>query len=230
MQLPPHLSTRPDLDLGAEKAAAFERLFAEITERSKQGEIVDIDYDLPAPKWQFLNWLCDTKNVLVHGSGDHNIAEFEPRQSNDIFEFGNRRAVYAASDGIWAMYFAIVDRDGPVRSLMNACVRVINEDGSRSEPYYFFSINGDALPHDPWRQGTIYILSRATFEQQAHGELRGIPYEIQQWASPEAVKPLAKIAVGPEDFPFLSQILPHDPEVIRERATRDPEGFPWFDE
>src|SRR5574338_544365 len=135
MYLPSHLSPRPDMDLSEEKVAAFERLFAEITERSKEGEIVDIDYDLPAPKWQSLNWLCDTK---------------------DVFEFGNRRAVYAASDGIWAMYFAIVDRDGPVRSLMNACIRVINEDGSRGEPYYFFSINGDALPHNPWRQGTIY--------------------------------------------------------------------------
>jgi hypothetical protein len=218
------------MDLNDEKVATFERLFAEIMERSKQGEVADIDYDLPAPKWQFLNWLCDTKDVLVHGSGDPDIAEFEPRQSNDIFEFGNRRAVYAASDGIWAMYFAIVDRGGAVRSLMNACIRVINEDGSRSEPYYFFSINGDALPHDPWRQGTIYLLPRDTFEQQAHGELRGTPYEIQQWASPVAVKPFGKIAVGPEDFPFLSQILPHEPEVIRERATRDPEGFPWMDE
>jgi hypothetical protein len=230
MYLPSHLSPRPDIDLSDEKVAAFERLFAEITERSKQGEIVDIEYDLPAPKWQFLNWLCDTKDVLVHGSGSPDIAEFEPRQSDDVFEFGNRRAVYAASDGIWAMYFAIVDRDGPVRSLMNACIRVINEDGSRSDPYYFFSINGDALPLEPWRQGTIYILPRDTFEQQPPSELRGTPYETQQWASPVAMKPIGKIAVGPEDFPFLSQMYPHDPEIMRERATRDPEGFPWFDE
>ena len=218
------------MDLNGEKVAAFERLFADITERSKQGEIVDIDYDLPAPKWQFLNWLCDTKDVLVHGSGNSDIEEFEPRQSDDVFEFGNRRAVYAASDGIWAMYFAIVDRDGPVRSLMNACVRLIDEDGSRSDPYYFFSINGDALPLDPWRQGTIYLLPRDTFEQEPPSEMRGIPYETQQWASLVAVKPIGKIAAGPEDFPFLSQMYPHDPEVIRERATRDPEGFPWFDD
>jgi hypothetical protein len=146
-----------------------------------------------------------------------------------VDEFGNRTAVYAASDGIWAMFFAIVDRERYVRSLNNACFRVIREDGSRTEPYYFFSINGDALPHDPWRKGTIYLLPRDTFEQQPPRLSRGHMAETQQWASLVAVKPIAKVAVGPEDFPFLSQIYPHDPAVVLERARNNPEGFPWLD-
>jgi hypothetical protein len=36
--------------------------------------------------------------------------------------------------------------------------------------------------------------------------------------------------VDPEDFPFLEQIVPHDPATVRLRYERDPEGFPWLDD
>src|SRR5262249_6908784 len=100
----------------------------------------------------------------------------------------------------------------------------------RSVPYYFFSINGDALPHSPWRNGTIYLLPGDSFEQQPRQLYRGFEIEPAQWASLTPVKPLAKLAVHPEDFPFLAQIVPHNPAVLRERALADPEGFPWLDE
>src|SRR5262245_42258021 len=155
MDISPYIMPRPAMDLDAQTISSFDKLYSDAVEH---GEGKEIPYNLAAPKWQFLCYLCDEKSLLVHGSGDANIEIFEPRQSNDVFEFGNRRAVYAASDGIWAMYFATVDRDRYVTSLMNACFRVLNADGSKSVPYYFFSINGDALPHKPWREGTIYLL------------------------------------------------------------------------
>ena len=31
-------------------------------------------------------------------------------------------------------------------------------------------------------------------------------------------------------FPFLDSVLPSHPALIRERAVRDPDGFPWLDE
>lgn len=49
---------------------------------------------------------------------------------------------------------------------------------------------------------------------------------IPQWASLEAVTPLARIAVAPEDFPFLAEIRGHDDAYILERAKSDPDGFP----
>src|SRR5690348_14646642 len=114
-QLPAYYLSRPLPEPDARTAAAFDRLFCEAVE---QGPGVEIDYTLSAPKWQFLCYLCDAREILVHGSGNPSIEEFEPRQSNDTEEFGNRRAVYAASDGLWAMYFAIVDRDRHVTSLV----------------------------------------------------------------------------------------------------------------
>src|SRR5262249_21320606 len=160
------------------------------------------------------------------GTGNPDIVEFEPRQSNDVDEFGNRCAIYAASDGIWALYFAILDRDNHVRSLVNACFRVIHA-GQRSDPYYYFSINGDALPHTPWRKGFIYLLPGDSFEQQPRQTHQGAEIETAHWASPVPVKPLARLPVEPEDFPFLSQIEGHDPALVRKRAQENPEGFPW---
>lgn len=227
MQLPSFYLPRPEMDLSQETMSAFDRLYAEAVELGT-GE--RIEYQLAVPRWQFICYLCDNKNVLVHGSGNPDIEEFEPRQSNDTEEFGNRKAVYAASDGLWAMYFAIVDRDRYVKSLVNACFRIVEKDGTRSAPYYFFSINDDALPHDPWRTGTLYFLPREGFEQQAMSDYEDAEVEIAQWASLKEVRPLAKITVEPQDFPFLSQIRGHNLEVLQKRTLRNPGGFPWLED
>ncbi len=226
IEIPPYFLPQPAADWGVETLTSFERLF---TQSVEAGAGAEMDYSLSAPKWQFLCYLCERKNLVLHGSGRTDIAEFEPRQSNDVNEFGNRRAVYAASDGLWAMYFAIVDRANHVTSLVNSCFRVI-EEGKRSAPYYFFSINGDALPHSPWRKGAVYLLPGDSFERQPNDDYRGAEIELAHWASLVPVRPLAKLAVGPEDFPLLAQILPHDPAVVRARALANPDGFPWLDE
>jgi hypothetical protein len=227
MPLPSYFLLRPPLDLTPATLRAFAQLYAEAV-LPAHGQT--LDYSVAAPKWQFLCWLCDTQDILLHGSGNPGIRLFEPRKSNDLDEFGNRQAVYAASDGIWPLYFAIVDRDRYVRSLINACFRVVEEDGTRSDPYYFFSVNADALPYRPWRSGTIYILPRAGFEQQPRQSYRGAELDLAQWASLVPVQPLAQVAVRPADFPFLAQIRAHDMAMVNQRAERNPKGFPWVDD
>ena len=224
MTLPSYFLPQPSANWDADTLASFDELYSEAVE---PGTGAAIEYRLTAPKWQFLCYLCDQKKILVHGSGNADIIEFETRKSNDVHEFGNRQAVYAASDGIWPLFFAVMDRENYVTSLTNSCFHVI-EAGEKHGPYYFFSINGDALPHQPWRSGMIYLLPADTFEQQARAHYRGVEIDLAQWASLVPVKPLAKLAVGPDDFPFLNQILPHDPAVIRERAKANPGGFPWM--
>src|ERR1700712_3847146 len=125
-EMPYYYLPRPPMGLSAEDLAAFDQLYKDAVE---SGPDTAINYTLDLPKWQFLCYLSDTHGILLHGSGNPNIAEFEARQSNDVGEFGNRQAVYAASDGIWPMYFAIANREGPVTSLANACVRVVDKEG-----------------------------------------------------------------------------------------------------
>jgi hypothetical protein len=213
----------------AETVEAFDRLFAASV---AAGPERPIPYTLAAPKWQFLCYLCEHQNLVLHGSGDPNLAELRPRKSNDVVAFGDREAVYAATDGIWPIYFAIVDRDGPVTSLVNSAFRIVDRPGDPEHgggPYYFFSIGGDDLPAQPWREGTVYLLPGETFERQARWVRDGLTIEAAQAASLVPVRPLAKLHVAPSDFPFLDQVRRHDPVVLRPRAEADPDGFPWLD-
>lgn len=215
----PRPTAAPDVD-------AFEALW---TEQVKPGTGATVDYRLADPRWQFLCWLADTKDVVLHGSGHPSIEEFEPRKADDVSEFGGRTAVFAASDGLWPMYFALVDR-GRVGSLVNGCAHVLGADGGRSGDYYYFSIDRDALADEPWRPGTVYVLPRQTFEAEPEEqEWYGLRLASTHWASPVPVRPLARFAVRPEDFPFLDQVNGHDPEVVGVRAAADPGGFPWRD-
>jgi len=181
------------------------------------------------PAWHLLCYLADHHGLMLHGTGDPNIEVFEPRQSTDANPFGAQSAVYAASDGIWPMYYAILDRDPPF-SLHNACCRILDSEGRASDPVYFFSIEKSALARRPFRSGFVYLLPRETFVQDPQSELGGIPFRVEHWASTKPVRPIAKVPVEPTDFPFLDQMRGHDDSVLFQRIKDDPQRFPWVDE
>ncbi|TAK12769.1 MAG: hypothetical protein EPO32_07420 [Anaerolineae bacterium] len=221
--LPDYWLTRPDLNLDEEAPKDFDEL---LDTTLRTGGCPTIEYTLPWPKWQFLCHLADHHDIALHGSGDADIALFEPRQSKDLNEFGNQKAIYAAADGLWAMFFAIVDRER-VGSITNACIRLSDETGAVHGPYYVFSVSQSALPNQPWRTGTVYILPRRTFTQQSPIAFGANQVHIAQLASFESVQPIAKLTVSPADFPFLMQIRGHDDERLQEYATALDTGAPW---
>ena len=223
MIVPDYWLTRPSVNFDETTQNAFDELLDTTRNAS---ECPTIEFTLPYPKWQFLCYLADHHDIALHGSGNANIALFEPRQSNDLNEFGNQKAIYAASDGLWAMFFAVVDRDR-VASITNACVRLADQAGTLHGPYYVFSVSQSALPAQPWRTGTVYLLPRRTFTTQL--PLAFGPYEVHiaQLASFEPVQPLAKLTITPEDFPFLLQIRGHDDARLQEYATALQTGAPW---
>ena len=127
---------------------------------------------------------------------------------------------------LWAMFFAIVDRDR-VTSVTNACVRLEEETGAVHGPFYVFSVSQSALPNQPWRTGTVYLLPRNSFITQSPMAFGSSKVHIAQLASLAPVQPLAKLTVTPDDFPFLSQIRGHDDQRIQEYATALQTGAPW---
>jgi hypothetical protein len=224
MRLPDYWLTRPSVNLDERTQNAFEEL---LNTAVSIGGCPTIPFTLPWPKWQFLCHVADHHDIALHGSGNPNIALFEPRQSNDLSAFGNQKAVYAASDGLWAMFFAIVDRDRFAMSVTNACVRLTDETGSLHGPYYVFSVSKTALPSQPWRTGTVYLLPRRTFTAQPPMAFGSSEVHIAQLASLVSIQPLAKLTVTPADFPFLMQIRGHDDQRLQEYAMALQTGAAW---
>lgn len=225
MQLPDYWLSRPAARPDAATTDLFDRLLDEVL---AGGGGRPIDYSLAAPKWQFLCHAAERSDVVLHGSGDPDIQEFEPRQPEDELEFSNRLAVFAATDGIWPMYYAVLDRDSHPALSVNASIRV----GSHvrgSAPSYFFSLSRPALERRPWRSGSVYLLPAGTFENQPPIAVGDAWVHVAQAASSVPVKPVARLEVGPEDFPFLEQVRGHDDAVVAARMAADPEGFPWFE-
>ena len=224
--IPDYWLPRPPLDLDAGTVAGFERLYNTYVQ---PGTGQAIPYDLAAPRWQFLAYLGEHYPLMLHGSGDPNIRLFEPRLAGDMIDLGNSAAVYASPDGVWPMYYAIVDREHYNMTLINACVRIQPTGGEPGEPYYFFSISQTARVQAPWRSGVVYLLPGATFTPQAPLSREGMTVHIAQAQSPLPVAPLARLAIQPDDFPFLAQIRGHDDTTIWDRARADPDAFPWLD-
>jgi hypothetical protein len=221
--LPEYWLRRPADDPTPDLAAAYDAIWQRAL---ASGSNPLIGEDLPGPPWQFLCHLAEAHGLVLHGSGNPGIEVFEPRQANDLQAFGNRRAVYGAGDGIWAMFFAVADRDR-IPSVTNACVRLADADGNVSAPRYVFSISRTALPSRPWRTGTVYLLPGDTFELQP--PLRFGEYEVRipQLASLVPVRPLARVTVTPVDFPFLDQVRAHDDGRLAEYAHALESGAPW---
>jgi hypothetical protein len=223
MLLPNYWLKRPSEDVDEKTQLAFDEL---LKTTLRIGGCPVIDFALPWPKWQFLCYVANHHDIALHGSGDPSIALFEPRQSNDVSEFGNQKAVYAASDGLWAMFFAIVDRER-VMSIVNACIRIEEDSGNVHDPLYVFSVSQSRLASQPWRTGTVYLLPRSTFIIQPPITSGSSKVHIAQLASLVPVQPLAKLTVTPEDFPFLQNIRGHDDERLQEYATALQTGAQW---
>ena len=163
METPSFLLPGPPFDLTPAKQAAFEGLW----QSTPTGGFVA--YRLPYPKWQYLSYVCETRELLLHGSQNESIDIVEPRQANDKKAFSNQHAIYATTDGIWVIYFAILDRRKyPEMSLFNTCLRARVSASQLSNPVYFFSITHSVLLRGPWCEGMIYILPRRSFEQELH--------------------------------------------------------------
>lgn len=164
-----HWLPQPDLRLTLEDEAQLQ----DIWELAKNSNATWLE-SLPVPKWKFLNWLVARHAVLLHGSGDADITLFEPRRPNDrsADDFSKQTAVFAASDGIWPIFYAILDRQQTGLRYLNAALRFELEPGSLTSMHYFFSVTQEALNRGPWRDGCVYILPGCGFIQQP-------PYELE---------------------------------------------------
>lgn len=216
--------TAPPLDLPAAKQQVFEELLASASQSETNNLI---PYTCPYPKHEFLRYMVDHHQFLLHGSRNPAISRFEPiRYSSDTNAFGQQDAVYAASDGIWPIVFAILDRQVYRGMFYNECSRVLL-DQQLSDPFYMFAIEAAALRQQPWINGMVYLLPRDTFVPRDPSTEAGLTVYCQEWASHVPVQPLAKVAVEPQDFPFLHEVWGFDKDVLFAQFGRYPELWPF---
>jgi hypothetical protein len=202
----------PNVQIDSAKAQEFEQLFQAALTRGI-GSIVD--YTSIYPKYEFLCYLVEHKQIVLHGSNRMDIEILQPvRWSTDAIEAGNVAAVYAIPDGIYPLHFATVDKTGSP-GLNNGSFWATDGDGVRRK-FYEFAINAEMLRKQPWTSGMVYILPRTTFEDVGAG-----------WVSREPVQPLARLPVAPADFPFMNEIRGYD---TRHNIPIALKGFPFLDD
>lgn len=168
--------------------AAFDRLLASTPDGG------DVAYDLGQPKWWFLHHAVQS-GLLLHGTNEGGLDELGTRANNDAHG-APVDAAFATDDAIWPLYFATVRRAALRHGYINWATHV------RNTSRYVFSIGANpAAPHS-WCDGTIYLLPAASF--------RPTP-SSRELVSEEPVKPRARVAVSPDDFPFRAQTIEHGP-------------------
>ena len=168
-----------------------------------------LNADLPTPPATFVQWLMGRDAVIFHGSNATDIEEFQPvRASMELQDTGGRGnlgAVYGTHDGLWSLFFSVVDRQRLRGSIRNGVTRY--GPTGRSIDLYHFSLHHECLDEAPFATGALYLLPRERFERLTF--FPGGPVS-NEWACHEPVKPLARLMIDPEDFPFLAEIGGHD--------------------
>ncbi|WP_136603940.1 hypothetical protein [Paenibacillus dokdonensis] len=158
-----------------------------------------MSYDSSYPKYRFLQYITQTKPVLFHGSNHPEIEEFEPRRQT-LFDGTYTNAVFSSADGIWPLFYAVLNRSKLAGNIRNGCI----VSAGKKERFYFFSLSRETEDSFPWADGMIYILPRDSFRRAEEGKLY-----FDEWISEQPVKPMMRLQVSPEDFIFLSRTAWH---------------------
>lgn len=222
--------TPPDLTVPPEAARAFDHLF---DAACAQGPAAQITYDLPYPKYLFLEYLAATRGLMLHGSNTRALEVLRPiRYTTDASEFGSQDAVYATQDVLWAMFFAVLDKTG-MKGTTNGAIWLDHQDGTRLRRYYF-ALEANHLRGKPWLPGAMYLLPGGECEPDPM--MQGVkvgPYTMQvtQWIYRGERAPLASLNIAPQDFPFLNQIWGYDLVTFDQRMSADSlAGFPFLED
>lgn len=199
--------TLTDPPTNEDEEDAYLHLWTEVSHRS-DGDW--IKWDLPWPRHRFVEWLTRRRQVIFHGSPLPDLDLFVPRRGSiELFDHGgrgNRGAVYGTPFGIWSMWFAVIDRAELPGSIRSGVLSFESGDGETLDVYNF-SVHYELLGQAIWRTGTLYMLSPDTFSP--------IPFypggpPSNEWASTVELRPIARLEVRPEDFPFRDQVGGHD--------------------
>lgn len=177
-----------------ERSRAFEALIASAQDRDGLVEVARSPY----PVHEFLTYLVDRHNLLLHGSNHTTLTLLEPQQARDLDT--ELLAVVACDDGIWPLFYAVVNRD-QVDGVVTACTHIGR--GSRRRRFYVSAVYGDPAAPATWTDGVVYALPRTGFRREWGNE----------WVSSAPVQPRLRIPVQPTDYPLRHTVVGLTPSL-----------------
>lgn len=183
----------PDIIIDKNEEEQFEKLIKTI--HDNEGQV--LEYSLPFPKSHFLHYLLLKEKFVFHGSNNHNIETFEPREQT-LYNDKLTKSVFATTDPIWPMFYAVFRRKSLIGSFRNGCLV------HRNKRYHYYSLNESTIKNSPWMEGMLYILPKRTFSKSGKGKI-----QFDEWISHESVKPIGKFIVSVDDFLFHRKVATH---------------------
>jgi hypothetical protein len=186
----------PPVTVDATRREAFDELIA----GARDGDGTIDAPVCPYPLHELLTHLAVEHGLLLHGSNDLSLRVLEPRPAHD---YGTElQAVVACDDGIWPLFYAVVARDRS-EGVFSACLHVGRPP--RLRRFYAFATSSDPDDAASWTRGAVYALPRDGFRREWSRE----------WVNAEAVRPVLRVLVGPEDFPLRQAVVVATPEQFQ---------------
>jgi len=169
-------------------------LYEDLLSTINEGQFVN--YELPYPKYRFLQYLSLQGQYVFHGS-NYRIEKFEPREQT-LYSGKLTKAVFASTDPTWAIFFAVFNRRSLIGGFRNGCIV------GRNRKYHYYSLNESTMKNKPWTEGIVYILPRNQFTKSGQGKVH-----FDEWISHDPVKPLGMMSVTLSDFYYKDKVATH---------------------
>lgn len=186
---------RSSVPFSNEEVDVYENMFSKAIQNDGM-----VNYLTAFPKYRFIDYIIQKKNLVVHGSNNVGIEKFETRNQT-LFNGQLVDAIFATKDGIWPIFYAVFDRQKLENNFRNGCLKVRS-----NKRFYFFSMTKQTMDRDPWTYGMIYFMSSDLFERTSK-----TPVYFDEWISKLEVRPIMKLMVCKEDFEFANKISIHRP-------------------
>lgn len=173
------------------------------------------------PRWVFLEYLTRHCGVVLFGSNDPGLTRLEPIVLAPSVRGLDTPRYFGFVDSMRPIYQAIVDLSRLQRKnqLAQVAIAQIGKESSR----FYFGLDYRALPQAPWRRGTMYLYARTDLPPGFD-----LPdSSVRAAVAPQLIRPLAKLAVAPWDWPLLGRVHGFDVEAHQARARNQSENFPW---
>lgn len=164
---------------------------------------MDLVSDGRLSKFEFLWYAVERCGLLVRGANRADYDIFEPIEGKDYFD-RPVKAVFAANDAAWPMFFALVDRQNPhLRCFWGDALWAQPDDGP-ARKVYAYAINREAFENKPYVTGALYLLPGENFHPVRSDQGRLTLESISE----VSVRPLARMIITAEDSPFQDVVQP----------------------